>query len=1289
MQETFAPVLFDSMSEGFIGLDAELVIRCFNAAARRFLGKSQEEAQHRPLFDVFPAMRGNIFEEKYRLALAERKPMSFDAFYDTAGLSGWYRVRAIPVEGGLGVFVSVITREIEAREDADREARLNAAVAACTEALINVGTDIDDVAELMLDHAKVTSGARDGLVASLDNDQGELLVHSITPDARGLLPGGASKIVPDSAGVYEGLIGHCLTSREAFYTNDPAEYAVSLARCECRNFLAVPALAGDRLYGVIALANRPGAFSRRDVEDVRKLARLYALALRQKQLAEMLQSSEERYRILFMHSPDAFYINDLKGRLVDGNIAAEKISGYEKRELIGRNMLSLGLLPKKYIPRAAANLLKNMRGIGTGPDEFELRSKRGDCIDVEIHTHVVTLSGKRMVLGVARDISERKRFQRELDQQREMLQTVINAIPVMLTVHDPDDGFVLVNREVERVLGWTVHDLRDRDPMRLCFETEKERRAVRAFMNAAHPGEWMDQLMLTREGERAETSWTNVELSDGRRIGIGLDISAIRRTERALKESERKYRQLVESLQEGIWAFDADGRTMFVNDSMCAMLGVDKKGVIDTQLTDFMDERGLHAAGDTLEENWSKDRWEMQLELIRGDGARVFMRIVAGTMRDEHGKRSGTLASVTDVTEQWIMQRVLEANERKYRTLFETMMQGVVYQNEAGDIIAANRAAQEMLELNLDRLHQSKLVTERWRAVREDGSSFSPDEHPSMIALRTGIKVENEIIGLTAGEGRRRWVLVNAIPQFRDGDTRPYQVYSTFTDISALKYAEDSIRVYERAIESLQDAVTAIDREYRYIFVNNAFLRRYGFRRAHVIGRPVSAVLGEAAFARTREHIDQCFEGRRIEFDEERDLPGLGKRVVQTTYYPIARQQADIFGVTEIVRDITEARRAQDELQKTARLESLGMLAGGIAHDFNNLLGGLYGYIDMAREYGNPGPDARKYLDKAIGSYRRARDLTRQLLTFSKGGAPRIQTVAIASLVKDATALALSGSGIRLRFTAAHDLWPASVDEGQIGQVVNNIVLNSRQAFGDTEDAAVTVALSNAVLPEPNDHSIPGGKYVAVSISDNGPGMDPDIVAKIFDPFFSTKSGGSGLGLATSFSIIKRHHGAIEASAQPGNGAAFTIFLPAAVSCRAVVDGVNADDPVSGGNGRILVMDDEESIQEMLTDMLENLGYAITLTSDGREAIEAYRAAQEQKAPFDAVLLDLTVSGGMGGKSAIRELAALDPDVTAIVSSGYSEDPVLASPERFGFKGVVHKPYRLSDLARVLKELLQ
>lgn len=388
-----------------------------------------------------------------------------------------------------------------------------------------------------------------------------------------------------------------------------------------------------------------------------------------------------------------------------------------------------------------------------------------------------------------------------------------------------------------------------------------------------------------------------------------------------------------------------------------------------------------------------------------------------------------------------------------------------------------------------------------------------------------------------------------------------------------------------------------------------------------------------------------------------------------------------------IFTDITERERLQSELGKIHKLESIGVLAGGIAHDFNNILTGIMGNLSYARMLLEPDHPAGTPLASAEQASLRAAELTRQLLTFSRGGEPIKKVVVIGRLIEETAILMLRGTNVRLELHIDNPVESVEADEGQIGQVLTNIIINAVQAMPDggvLRIAAVSVELEDGVLPP-----LPAGRYVRIVISDEGTGIAEEIRGRIFDPYFSTKPAGSGLGLASAYSIVIRHGGAIAVESPPGKGASFIIHLP---SCDAELPEQPACAPVPGEAGlrhaSVLLMDDEEMIRDLAASMLDHLGYDVVTCADGAKAVEHYAERLSAGTPYDAVIMDLTVPGGMGGVEAAGRILALDAGAGLIVSSGYSHDPIMAEFGRYGFQGVLVKPYRAAELACVLEEVL-
>jgi PAS domain S-box-containing protein len=385
-----------------------------------------------------------------------------------------------------------------------------------------------------------------------------------------------------------------------------------------------------------------------------------------------------------------------------------------------------------------------------------------------------------------------------------------------------------------------------------------------------------------------------------------------------------------------------------------------------------------------------------------------------------------------------------------------------------------------------------------------------------------------------------------------------------------------------------------------------------------------------------------------------------------------------------ICRDVTEKTRIEAEMFKAQKLESLGLLAGGIAHDFNNLLTAIKGNVSIAKMSLTPGHKVFARLCDTEKAILRTQALTRQLLTFSKGGSPVKKSASIREIILESARFSLSGSNVRCELHLDEALWPVEVDVGQIGQVIQNLVNNAAQAMPD--GGGITITGANASVAAGHMPPLGEGNYVKISVEDHGSGISPRHLSKIFDPFFTTKEKGHGLGLAVAYSVIDNHGGRIFAESELGVGTTFHIYLPAARK-SAEADAETTDTTYTG-QGRILIMDDEELVRDTLGEMLIFLGYEWEAAANGEEAVERYVRAIESHRPFAAVILDLTIQGGIGGKETMGMLLEINPEAIGFVSSGYSKDAVLADFSAYGFRGVIAKPYNVPALGKTLHEAL-
>ncbi len=388
-----------------------------------------------------------------------------------------------------------------------------------------------------------------------------------------------------------------------------------------------------------------------------------------------------------------------------------------------------------------------------------------------------------------------------------------------------------------------------------------------------------------------------------------------------------------------------------------------------------------------------------------------------------------------------------------------------------------------------------------------------------------------------------------------------------------------------------------------------------------------------------------------------------------------------------IIAQTLAHNQMEQELQKMQRLESIGTLAGGIAHDFNNILMGLFGNIALAKETLAKDHPGFKPLEDAGNAMNRAIRLTRQLLTFAKGGAPVKENINLGSLLEEIVQFDLAGSNVKVIFKKAQNLWVTKADKGQLQQVFSNLTINANQAMPDGGHLYIT--LENIDIPEESLPNLTPGEYIKITVRDEGTGIGKQHLDRIFDPYFTTKQTGNGLGLATVYSIIKKHGGGISVDSQLGRGTTFTLYFRASKlstvpePARQLQEHPNHKQAAS-----ILVMDDEEMVREVTTQMLKKMGFTVETASDGKQAMEMYKQAMETGNAFDALIMDLTIPGGMGGKKTLENILKIDPKAKAIVSSGYADDPVMANYTQYGFKGIAAKPYTMNHLQKVVDRVL-
>ncbi len=767
------------------------------------------------------------------------------------------------------------------------------------------------------------------------------------------------------------------------------------------------------------------------------------------------------------------------------------------------------------------------------------------------------------------------------------------------------------------------------------------------------------------------------------------DITERKETEQALRASEEFNRTVIENAPVGVSVRSRMGKLLSFNAAWKNIWGVWDEDLHD-YLTRERSELKFDSRDDYLgdwregvrkvyQEGGQLHIPELKVSKSRKGRDRWISQYFYGIQSDS-GQVDRVVILTEDVTERRRIERVLHDKESEHAALIDKLPIGVFRGDASGIITSANPAVAEFLGLDSPDELIGKAVTPFY---------VDPSQERRLLKRLCAAGFQRDYdIQIEQPNGELRWGRLNALAE-RDASGQIIHLTGTVEDITERRQARQALRESEerfrRMTELAPEGFFEIDLEGRFEFANVRMLEYFGWSEndfaANARFRDTIALKDQE---RVCENMNLVTRGEPIGLCSYRGRRRDGSEFPVTMNAVSIIRDGEAAGVRGIVVDVTEQKLREQELLKALKLESVGVLAGGIAHDFNNLLTGILGNVTLAKDDLPPDTETYAGLEEAERIALRAGDLTQQLLTFSRGGDPVRKAASVNRLVGDTASLALRGSNVALELSLTNDIPPVRVDTGQLSQVIHNIVHNAEQAM--PEGGVVTVSTNSVRVDSDSPLPLREGLYILLTIRDCGCGIAAGDVGKIFDPYFTTRSGASGLGLSTAYSIINKHEGHIEIESAPMKGTSVAIYLPAPVHAS---DEELSNDRDSGSEQRILVMDDESYLRAVASKTLEKDGYAVDCAADGATAIELFRAAREEQRPYSLVILDLTVPGGMGGRETVARLRKIDPNVRAVVCSGYSNHTVMSDCQRYGFCGVVAKPFHPQALRDTVASLLR
>jgi len=1028
-------------------------------------------------------------------------------------------------------------------------------------------------------------------------------------------------------------------------------------------------------------------------------------------MSEQSRSTIKDYREMLETSPVPYQSLDTNGCLVQVNRAWLDALGYEdEREVLGRSFGDfLDPEGKKLFPER----FKNFKATGrVCCIEFEMRRKDNTPLWVSFDGRIARddKGAFKQTHCMFRDISTQKKLEQEKRFRPEaVLRPYFQIIALGMTLCVLTAGIY--------ILGF--HDLNSPlVPMGLAITAGILALTGGLFFLA---GRHIRKMILfyLREVDKREQSL--------KQLNENLGATVDQKTQ-ALSESEKKYRRYIEASPLALFVTDYTGRYMEVNPAASRLLGYTSDEYLQRRIRDLMpsDQRShviasfkkIRRTGTTSGEyllkhkNGSPVHVSIDAVTLAGTGYMAFCQDISKRKKMEKDilrskRRLEALVKLGGMAHA-PLQELTEFSLETVVSLTESTMGFLAFVNEDETILTMHSWSQKAMQQCTMKNAVTTFKAEdagMWTESLRSREPYICNQHAP--SKQSGNLPEGHIpivrhMNIPITDKGRITVIAGVANKSEDYDQTDIiqmtLLMQGMWDILKHRQAEETIRSSEErlriTLNSIGDGVMATDIQGRVLTMNPVAEHLTGWLLHEARGKHLTDIFN-IIHARTRESfgdpVKKITHGGQAEGEANQTLllsrKGAEYQIAHSGA-PIRDVKDTITGVVLVFRDVTEEYRTREELQKMHKLESIGTLAGGIAHDFNNILMGLFGYIELAMNRLSTDHPAHASLARAEQSLDRAVRLSKQLLTFAKGGTPLKENVELAELVEEVAQFDLSGSSVKPVFNIADNLWKIDADRSQMQQIFSNLTINAKQAMPD--GGHMYIVLENANMTEGELTGMPPGKYVKITISDEGSGIDPKNIEHIFDPYFSTKNTGSGLGLATVYAIIQKHAGHITVSSHPGIGTTFTLHLPASDSRQEPPkEALSPSNHDSAHPARILIMDDEEMVRQVMTDMLQSLGYTTDTAPDGRHAITMYEQAYRAGSPFDAVIMDLTIPGGMGGKEAVKGILDIDPAAKVIVSSGYADDPVMAEYTRYGFMGIAVKPYSQQKLQELMGRILE
>ncbi|MGD9973749.1 MAG: PAS domain S-box protein [Desulfatirhabdiaceae bacterium] len=1305
--------ILSGIMDTFYSLDNQWRFTLINPAAEKApFNRPAAELIGHVIWDLYPDLVGTDIHGHY-LRAAEK--YSLEHYEAQSPLnSRWYEVFIHGWHGGVDVYMRDITERKQNEFEREQTIRMLE--------ILHTKTDIRGLMKSLLRLMQELSGCMAVGIRLRDGDDFPYYETSGFPDdfvtaekhlcAKDL----HGQLMRDEVGnpILECMCGNIICGRfdpskpfftefGSFISNNTSQLLSSTTeedrqartrnRCNgegCESVFLIPLRSGGETFGLLQFNDfRAECFSPRIISQAEGMARNVAIALAQRRAEEELRESRERYRTILQTAMDGFWLTDVNGYLMEVNAAYCSMSGYTESELLGRHISDLEGLENFHLVSEHMQ-----RVISRGADRFESlhRRKNGTVFDVEVSIQHRPEDGGLCICFI-RDISQQKQMENALRRSEALFRNLINSAPEGIFVQAAG-RFLFLNPAMVQIFGaGSAAELIGTDLMaRIAPEHhDAVRNRIQIQTETGKPVPLMDQVYLRVDGSRISVETTAVAIQyngHGAHLVFVRDITARKKQEETL----RLQALVLDQICDIVTITDMDGVISYVNQAQTKVLGYSKESLIGQPTQIFGEDPFQRVSQKEIVENTVKNGfWRGEVIHYDLSGQAHILDCRTQVVFDRQGKPMALCGIATDVTDYKRSEKALLESEVKFRTLVDQAPAALFLHDMDGNIVDVNRAASKGYGYPTEQLLKMK------------ANDIDPDyiERENKGLFRERPKEKQRI----KFEGRHRRsdgsifpVSVSMSPIVLNGKNH---IITLAIDMTEYKNAREKLMESEERFRTVFEqaavGVAGVSLDGGFLEINDQFCQLVGYEKQELFQMTFRDITHPDDLYLDEKYIEQVLAGKIDSFDiEKRYIHKDGHPVWVRLYSNVVRNAGGkIKYAVAVVTDISERKRAEQEKEKlqnqlnhAQKLESIGNLAGGIAHDFNNILFPIVGMSEMLLDDLPPGSPERESAEEIYKAGKRGRDLVKQILAFSRQSEHKLIPTRIQNVFKEVLKLsrAFIPSYIEIDHNIQQDCGMIMADPSQIHQIGMNIITNAFHAV-EAKGGKISVRLRETVLDssDPAIGNMESGKYAVLSISDTGHGMPEELIGKIFDPYFTTKEQGkgTGLGLAVVYGIVKEHGGAITVNSEIGKGATFEIYFPLMKKSFGSESSLEADE-YHGGNERILLVDDEESIAKLEKQMLERMGYKVISHLHSVEALEAFRV---NPSSYDLVITDMSMPNIPGDELA-RKIKSIRSDAPIIVCTGYSERIHVDNIKQMGIDELLMKPIVKSDLVKVVRKVL-